>query len=259
MDIQNLITYCNSRADEFKARLNRIRSFVPNHNLTSGTANEMILRNFLSELSPGRYNVGQGFICDPTRSDKVSKQCDIIVYDQIDFPLVHSEGEIKIVWPNSVKIIIEVKTKLDKKSLYKAINNISSARKLDPNNRLSNNDPFNQMIGVIFAFNSIRAKSLIKHLVEYPEVIEINNAPHIIFLFNSNTIILPSDPWETKKTYEVIKIQDNGVIITYLLLIFLYKTSSKITSHIHNLFKTLRDELLVTNIQLISSGLKIGK
>ena len=103
-------------ADEFLARLNRIRSFVPEHNLTSGTANEMLLRNFLSEYSSGKFALGQGFICEPTIPDRathhlVSKQCDIIIYDR-DYQLVHSEGEVKVVWPQAVRMVIEVKTKL---------------------------------------------------------------------------------------------------------------------------------------------------
>jgi hypothetical protein len=39
--------YCMGVAQEFEARLNRIRVFVK-HNLTSGTANEIILRDFLA-------------------------------------------------------------------------------------------------------------------------------------------------------------------------------------------------------------------
>ena len=75
--IERMIQYCSGIAGEFEARLNRIRAFVPDHNLTSGTANEMILRDFLASLSTGHYTVGQGFICNPTASDSVSKQCDM--------------------------------------------------------------------------------------------------------------------------------------------------------------------------------------
>ena len=79
INVGSLIKYGQGIAEEFKARRNRIRNFVTDHNLTSGTANEMILRDFLASLSPRRYTVGQGFICNPTRPSQVSRQCDILV------------------------------------------------------------------------------------------------------------------------------------------------------------------------------------
>jgi hypothetical protein len=83
-DIERMIQYCSGIASEFKAKLDRIRTFVPDHNLTSGTANEIMLRDFLSRLSAERYRVGQGFICAPTASDSVSKQCDILCNSILD-------------------------------------------------------------------------------------------------------------------------------------------------------------------------------
>ena len=79
-NVERMLQYCSGIADEFAARMNRVRNYVTKHNLTSGTANETILRNFLTKLSSGRYRIGQGFICDPTTPDAVSRQCDILVY-----------------------------------------------------------------------------------------------------------------------------------------------------------------------------------
>ncbi len=115
--IERMVQYCSGIASEFEARLNRVRTFIPDHNLTSGTANEIILRDFLARFSTGQYRVGQGFICVPTASDLVSKQCDILVYDCHNYPLVHSEGEVVLIFPQAAKIVIEVKTRLNKKDL----------------------------------------------------------------------------------------------------------------------------------------------
>jgi hypothetical protein len=57
--------YCVSVAKEFQSRMNRMRVFV-RHNLSSGTANEILLRDFLAKHASGNFSVSQGFICDPS-------------------------------------------------------------------------------------------------------------------------------------------------------------------------------------------------
>ncbi len=101
-------------AKEFQSRINRMQVFV-RHNLSSGNANETILRQFLATHAQGNIDVGQGFICDPTHEDRISKQCDILVYNQNDYPIIYSDGAVKIVWPESVRMVIEVKTNFGKR------------------------------------------------------------------------------------------------------------------------------------------------
>jgi hypothetical protein len=104
VDVENLLAYCSSLAEEFQARRNRIRHFIPRHNLTSGTANESILRNFLAGISARTFGVSDGFLCNPIRGTS-SRQCDILVYDQ-RLPLVYAEGGVTVVWPESVLMAI---------------------------------------------------------------------------------------------------------------------------------------------------------
>ena len=148
--VERMLQYCTGIANEFEARVNRVRAFVPNHNPTAGAANEIILRDFLANLITARYKVSQGFICDPTASERTSKQCDILVYDHHQYPLVYSEGGIQIVFPQAVKMLIEVKTGLD--DLASAFDNIRVAKEM---NYLLN--------GVIFAFQSPREETVIKN------------------------------------------------------------------------------------------------
>lgn len=158
--VENLIHYGNSIADEFGARLSRIRSFVPNHNLTSGTANEIILRGFINEFLPKKYAAGQGFICDPVSSNGlVSRQCDILIYDQIDYPLVHNEGDVKVVWPESARLVIEVKTTLTKKGLEDALNNIKDAKNVNEHSPI-------RIGGIIFGFQSKLSASTIINCIK---------------------------------------------------------------------------------------------
>jgi hypothetical protein len=150
---QNLfLKYCMDIAKEFDSRLNRIRTFVPDHNLISGTSNEAILRDFLASHVPGTMHVGQGFVCNPLQEISVSRQVDILVHDS-QFPYVYVDGPVKIVWPKSAHLAIEVKTKLNKDEFLKSVNNIASIRGL-----------YDQIRGVVFAFRSVKEKTVINYM-----------------------------------------------------------------------------------------------
>lgn len=174
------IEYCMSVADEFQARINRMRNFV-SHNLSSGTANESILREFLALHAPSEIGVGQGFILDPFDGDGVgaSKQCDILVYDQTNYPLVYADGPIKVVMPQAARMVIEVKTTLDGRGLQQAIDNIISAHKV-----VGRKHGFQ---GVIFAFQSTqRLGTLLKSLKQHPTP---THAPTAILLLDKGIVI----------------------------------------------------------------------
>ena len=212
--VERMLKYCSSIAKEFEARLNRISVYVPNHKPSVGAANEIILRNFLSQLSTGQYSVGQGFICDPTESDLVSKQCDILVYDAHSYPLVYSEEEIKVVFPQSVIMLVEVKTGLPKRDLLGALENIRTAKQM---NHILN--------GVIFAFESPHEDTVIKHLNESLVDLPLAHTPIAILLLKRGTII---HRWpgtelgggESPFRVCVSKKRNSGVVIAFLLLLF---------------------------------------
>jgi hypothetical protein len=212
--IERIIEYCTGIASEFEARLNRIRTFVPDHNLTSGTANEEILRNFLAGHVAARFKVGQGFICDPTNSNSVSKQCDILVYDHHSYPNVYVDGNVEVVFPDSVRMLIEVKTNLTKEKLYQALENIEAGRRL--NYRMS---------GVIFAFESPSLEKLIANLREYPRQIDSHHVPIAILSLNEGIVIHRWPGTElggTRSAYEVrvSKKEKGNLVIAFLLLLF---------------------------------------
>ncbi len=203
------IRYCMTIAKEFDARLNRIRVFVKQHNLTSGTTNEVILRDFLSRHAPKNFHVGQGFICDPSQEDKVSKQCDILVYDQSRYSLVYEDGPIKVVWPQSAKMVIEVKTRLKKKEIKNALENIESAREMET-----------KTMGIIFAFGSAHLDTIESHLNEYLPPISVSHHPSAILLFDEGVIIrkVQATTYSLRKFKK--KEHKNAVVIMYLLLSF---------------------------------------
>jgi hypothetical protein len=215
-----IVEYCLSIAKEFQSRMTRMQVFV-RHNLTSGTANETMLREFLARHAPGYVNVGQGFICDPTEGNQVSKQCDILIYDQIHYPVVYSDGSIKVIWPRSARMVIEVKTNFNKSDITTSIENIASARQFN-----------SQLTGIIFAFRSPGLKTVIKHLQNYPHYIPPEHRPLAFLLLDKGIIIhcwgwsrsqeSESNPDADFATFEVRrgKRDKSAVVVTCLLLLF---------------------------------------
>ncbi|MCB0202204.1 MAG: hypothetical protein KDI03_19220 [Anaerolineae bacterium] len=208
---QRMLQYCSSIADEFESRLNRVRSYVTKNNLSSGTANETILRNFLSELSSGRYRIGQGFICDPAIANAVSKQCDILVHDYQHYPLVHSESGIDIVFPQSATMVIEVKTRLSTNDMKEALANIESAKRL---NRAIN--------GVVFAFTSSTERTILNRLTVFSQNLSSRTAPIAILLLDKGLIIHRWPGTELGGTSNVFFVRkcEKSVVIAFLLLLF---------------------------------------
>jgi hypothetical protein len=215
-----IIEYCLGVALEFEARVNRMRVFV-RHNLSSGNANEIILREFLSSHTSGNYHVGQGFICTLAEMGRASKQCDILIYNQNDYPLIHSDGPIKIVWPESARMVIEVKTKFDKNEIETALENIKSAKELN-----------RQVVGIIFAFNSPKISTIAKNLQKYQYPLDNDLLPDAILLFDKGVII---HRWGIARYHDIesganpnahaVRVgkgsNKSAVVVTFLLLIFL--------------------------------------
>jgi hypothetical protein len=171
-----LIDYCKGIAQEFQSRRGRMEYFVKKHNLTTGNANENILREFLSKHAPGAYTVGQGFLCNPLEDNEVSRQCDILIFDHTRHPLVYSDGPVSIVWPRAARMIIEVKTNFYKEDIKTALENILAAKRLNPDLR-----------GVIFAFQSpAKLSTVIGHLRNFTTA---TNAPTAILLLDKGIVI----------------------------------------------------------------------
>jgi hypothetical protein len=175
--VDKMLEYCISIAQEFQSRVSRMQTFVQ-HNLSSGSANEIILREFLSSHAARNYDVGQGFICDPSQEKAVSRQCDILVYNQNDYPLVYADGTVKVVWPEAARMAVEVKTNFSKGDILTAIENITSAKALNW-----------QLAGIIFTFHSPQLTTVLKHLQQYPRSIETDYLPDAILLLDKGIII----------------------------------------------------------------------
>jgi hypothetical protein len=124
---------------------------VPHAGLKGGEA-ERIVRRFLQDHIPKRYDVGAGFIIDV--KDVTSPQTDVIVYDALNCPVYRASEEAGIFPADNVALIVEVKSQLDKKELLDAGRKIAAIKALQRSG-IDDADPrFAGSQCFVFAFDS---------------------------------------------------------------------------------------------------------
>lgn len=180
-------------------------SAIIDHNSSKGMFREHIIKSFLRPFLPGCYGIsgGQAF----NNNGDCSKQLDIVIYDAL-YSYIAPYTEDFIYFPcESVYGNIEIKSHLDKNSLKSAISNIESLKKMkrapistyyvNPIKPLItsginwNIEVTSEYFGVIFAYTSISAMEILKHI----EKGVVNNEmrkeylPNIIVLFEKQQII----------------------------------------------------------------------
>jgi len=116
--------YFKLLSDELLLRLNKIRKFVTKHNPTIGSLTESVIREFLSKHLPKSVSVNSGFIIDENLN--VSPQCDILIWDSLNYAPIYQNEEIVIIPVSSVKCLIEVKTTINKTIFASAIKYFSA-------------------------------------------------------------------------------------------------------------------------------------
>lgn len=110
-------------ADELKERL------IP-HSGELGIAREEILRRFLRDNLPHRYEVSSGFVFDS--SGEISQQLDIIIADALVAPRFEVPGSIRFYPCESVVAVGQVKTHVSsRREMWDAIDNLRSVSLLD--------------------------------------------------------------------------------------------------------------------------------
>jgi hypothetical protein len=118
----NLVAFHESIAAELNATQNRVRNLIgSNHWPSDGEHKEAILRKILRNHIPLFYHVGRGFV---RFKEEASKQIDILVTDE-QHPTLFRDGDLKIVTPDAVRAIIEVKTKQNATEISDTINKLS--------------------------------------------------------------------------------------------------------------------------------------
>lgn len=109
---------------ELLIELNKVRHFVKKHNPTIGVLTEEVVRTFLKKHLPSLVTVSQGFVRN--FNGELSKQCDIIVYDSHAYAPVYRTSDIVIVPSESVVVLAEVKTRIDRATFHDVIDYFKS-------------------------------------------------------------------------------------------------------------------------------------
>ncbi len=101
-----------SITEELNIVRNRVRNLIGNrHWGEEGRYKEAILKNILRRFLPQNISIGTGFIVNSNNHDRISKQIDIIIYDN-NYPVLFSEGDFIITTMENVKGIIEIKSNI---------------------------------------------------------------------------------------------------------------------------------------------------
>ena len=93
-----------------------------------GTYREEVLRRLLRLILPSSFGVGQGFIIN--RHGKISRQCDVIVYDKLKTPTFCSLENQRFVPIETVAVVIEAKSILSRGLLSDATEHLVQLKQM---------------------------------------------------------------------------------------------------------------------------------
>lgn len=138
---------------ELETIKNRVRDLIGDaHWGEDGRYKEEKIKSILRQRLPNNLSVGTGFILNQTSPTEriVSKQIDILVYDNT-IPTVFEEGDFVIITQNSVRAIVEVKSRIlsnrtHKNGLYKVVENFNSIVRFPNLCRIDDNRIFRGII-----------------------------------------------------------------------------------------------------------------
>jgi hypothetical protein len=127
-----LNTYFRSVYNKLEADALLFNRQLPHEGL-KGSENEQALTDILRDFLPKRYGIeANALVID--REGTVSRQCDIVIYDNAQFPKY-----FRRVFPIEIVVaVIEVKTELSKQQVDMALENEASLRALKFQPLLSN-------------------------------------------------------------------------------------------------------------------------
>ena len=177
-------------------------SQIVHHSASKGALREFLLRDIIRPFLPNRYGLCNGECFDSF--DGISKQLDIIVYDDL-FSYAVPMGDYFMMPFESAYGEIEVKSMLNKDTFFQSIENISSFKSLQketpadcqvlPNLAVDikgvtwNKSGFTKPFGVIFAYDSVEPKTVLDYFHEF-KPINPSLMPDMIVLLKKKTIIL---------------------------------------------------------------------
>jgi hypothetical protein len=133
-----------------------------------GSEREASLRTFLASYLPSKYAIANGEIVD--ERGQTSKQCDLVVYDHINCPLLLAGKDYRVFPAEPVFAAIEVKSVLNVTELRDASEKIRSVKSL-----VRSNGPIG---GIVFAYTSTWVINPMLKAAEHLQEINHGLEPH---------------------------------------------------------------------------------
>ncbi len=113
----DIIAFQKSITHELDVVKNRVRNLIGNaHWGEEGRYKEAILKNIIKKFLPSNLSVGTGFILNNNNQNDISRQLDIIVYENT-LPVLFSESDFIVTTLRNVRGIIEVKTRINSNTI----------------------------------------------------------------------------------------------------------------------------------------------
>ncbi|WP_271104431.1 DUF6602 domain-containing protein [Pseudomonas tohonis] len=106
-----------------------VSSTIADHSTVLGDARESFIRDVLKRFLPSNISIGSGQIVDSEGG--ISRQIDLIIYRN-DFPTLRTFGSADVYLIEGVVATVEVKSQLNEKTLFEALENGKSVRNLRP-------------------------------------------------------------------------------------------------------------------------------
>ena len=224
-----------------------------------GSSRENILREYIKQLLPQKFAVGNGIITDVNGTQ--SKHQDFFVYDAFNSPIfLHMESSC-IIPVESVYATVEVKSTLTKETLKQSIENIRSVKQLEIT--VLKNSPFipaqfNFILGTVFSYTSDSAiETVAQNVDEICRDIPKEKQPSVICILDKGLIVnvlkdgmreiatMPSD----STTWGVIK--NTKEINFYLFYLVLQQHLNTAINFPPNLLKYEEATHAIDNIQIM--------
>ncbi|MCL2140650.1 MAG: hypothetical protein FWH42_03085 [Dehalococcoidia bacterium] len=84
---------------------------------------EAIVRDAVREAVPASFAIGRGVVLDGDGS--ASKECDIIIYNNVEYGPLFKSADIVVVSPEAVRCVIQVKGTVNQENLGEAIHSLA--------------------------------------------------------------------------------------------------------------------------------------
>lgn len=121
------------------------------HNGEKGKEAEEILKNFLKNYLPQKYQVTTGFV----HTDMgISNQSDILLYDANNYPPLYSGYANQIIHMSSLRAVIECTMKLNKRKIEEDNKKINNLKALYKNDVTIQDSMSREPLAILFAYKS---------------------------------------------------------------------------------------------------------